>query len=90
MSGYSDGVWPSLEWLTPFYNNAILYRAVLVTDWIFSLFYLSAFYYSADLITRGVLRVLGEDAPRCTTLADSAMEISSLRFDARTLDSGWS
>jgi hypothetical protein len=40
------------------FNNAILYRAVLMTDWIFSLFYLAAFYFSATMITNAVLRVL--------------------------------
>jgi hypothetical protein len=39
------------------FNNAILYRAVLMTDWIFSLFYLAAFYFSATLITNAILRV---------------------------------
>jgi hypothetical protein len=45
------------------FNNAILYRAVLMTDWIFSLFYLSAFYYSATFTTDAVLRVLGNVPP---------------------------
>jgi hypothetical protein len=40
------------------FNNAILYRAVLMTDWIFSLFYLAAFYFGATLITNAVLRLL--------------------------------
>jgi hypothetical protein len=40
------------------FNNAILYRAVLMTDWIFSLFYLAAFYFSAAIIANAALRVL--------------------------------
>jgi len=40
------------------FNNAIFYRAVLMTDWIFTLFYLGAFYFSAILITESVLRLL--------------------------------
>jgi hypothetical protein len=40
------------------FNNAIFYRAVLMTDWIFSLFYLAAFYFSATIITNAALRVL--------------------------------
>ena len=43
------------------FNNAILYRAVLMTDWIFSLFYLGAFYFSATLITEALLRVLRKE-----------------------------
>jgi 4-amino-4-deoxy-L-arabinose transferase-like glycosyltransferase len=42
------------------FNNAILYRAVLMTDWIFSLFYLAAFYNGAAIITRAVLCILGK------------------------------
>ena len=40
------------------FNNSILYRAVLMTDWLFSLFYLAAFYFTATVIANVVLRVL--------------------------------
>ena len=56
-------------------NNAILYRAVLMTDWLFSLFYLAAFYFSATIIANVVLRVLhrAPDRPllHASTTADS-------------------
>jgi hypothetical protein len=42
------------------FNNAILYRAVLMTDWIFALFYLAAFYYCAHHVTDILLRYLGQ------------------------------
>jgi 4-amino-4-deoxy-L-arabinose transferase-like glycosyltransferase len=44
------------------FNNAILYRAVLVTDWLFSLFYLAAFNFSAHIIANALLRVLRRPA----------------------------
>jgi 4-amino-4-deoxy-L-arabinose transferase-like glycosyltransferase len=44
------------------FNNAILYRAVLMTDWLFSLFYLAAFYFSVQIIANGLLRVLRRPA----------------------------
>jgi hypothetical protein len=43
------------------FNNAILYRAVLMTDWIFGLLYLAAFYFSATLITGAALRLLRKE-----------------------------
>jgi 4-amino-4-deoxy-L-arabinose transferase-like glycosyltransferase len=46
------------------FNNAILYRAVLMTDWIFSLFYLAAFYFSATIITNAALRILRKTPDR--------------------------
>jgi hypothetical protein len=57
------------------FNNSILYRAVLMTDWLFSLFYLAAFYFSATIIANVVLRVLhrAPDRPllHASTTADS-------------------
>jgi hypothetical protein len=57
------------------FNNSILYRAVLMTDWLFSLFYLAAFYFSATIIANVVLGVLhrAPDRPllHASTTADS-------------------
>ncbi len=46
------------------FNNAILYRAVLMTDWIFSLFYMAAFYFAAILLTDLVLRLVRQKSPQ--------------------------
>ena len=37
------------------FNNAILYRAVLMTDWAYSLIYLFAFHFAADWCSKRVL-----------------------------------
>jgi hypothetical protein len=45
------------------FNNAILYRAVLMTDWLFACFYLAAFFYTASALTSALLRVLHKNKP---------------------------
>lgn len=67
------------------FNNTILYRAVLMTDWIFSLFYLAAFYFGTTLISNLVLGVMGK-APAAMergTAADGVDPLA-LAFDDRT------
>lgn len=41
-------------------NNTILYRAVLMTDWLFACFYLAAFFYTASVLTSALLRMFGK------------------------------
>ena len=41
------------------FNNAILYRGVLMTDWIFALFHLAAFYFIVVAVTSLVLKFIG-------------------------------
>ncbi len=38
------------------FNNAIFYRAVLMTDWIFALLYIAAFHFSARFLTEVLTR----------------------------------
>jgi hypothetical protein len=45
------------------FNNTILYRAVLLTDWLFACFYLAAFFYTASALTSALLRVLHKNKP---------------------------
>ena len=45
------------------FNNTILYRAVLMTDWLFACFYLAAFFYTASALTSALLRVLHKNRP---------------------------
>jgi 4-amino-4-deoxy-L-arabinose transferase-like glycosyltransferase len=42
------------------FNNAILYRAVLMSDWLFALFYLAAFFFPPRIGARVILRALNQ------------------------------
>jgi hypothetical protein len=39
------------------FNNAVLFRSVLMSDWLFACFYLAAFFYSASALTSALLRL---------------------------------
>jgi hypothetical protein len=67
VSGLSDAI----------FNNAILYRAVMMTDWIVSLFYLAAFCFSATLITEMILPKLRTNS---ATSAAQVAESSELQW----------
>jgi hypothetical protein len=75
VSGLSDAV----------FNNAILYRAVLMTDWIVSLFYLAAFCFSATLITEMILPKLGKDSAVSSTSVAQGSELQSVLSFERTV-----
>jgi 4-amino-4-deoxy-L-arabinose transferase-like glycosyltransferase len=66
------------------FNNSILYRAVLMTDWLFSLFYLAAFYFSATIIANVVLRVLHRAPDRPLLHASTTADSLILHFGKRT------
>lgn len=58
------------------FNNAILYRAVLMTDWIFSLFYLAVFGFGATLLAEAVLHLLGKPAVPTEPATDSPATVA--------------
>lgn len=45
------------------FNNPALFRAVLMTDWLFASFYLAAFFYTARGLTSVVLRAFRKSEP---------------------------
>ena len=58
------------------FNNPALFRAVLMTDWLFAAFYLSAFFFAASALTSATLHVVGRSessaaAPEETAMRDS-------------------
>ncbi len=67
------------------FNNAILYRAVLMTDWIYSLIYFFTFYVVTEALTGLVLKLRTRPmSSSSVSLATEALEANLHAFERRT------